>query len=168
MTETTGQVPISTLSCGEAETVLAPWTLSDTSQIEEHLSEIVRLAKSRIVLIQGAPDNETTRLINSVARSLPIGHQGQLLDSACAYLAHNGFSNISLQHVRASFDFPEEGLSERCNAAAEFLIGLWHQDHAQKKEMIEILGHRLQLFFTGHQHSIGFNMVALVATRLSD
>lgn len=168
MTETTGQVPISTLSCGEAETVLAPWTLSDTSQTEEHLSEIVRLAKSRIVLIQGAPDNETTRLINSVARSLPIGHQGQLLDSARAYLAHNGFLNISLQHIRASFDFPEEGLSERCNTAAKFLIGLWHQDHAQKKEMIEILRHRLQLLFTGHQYSIGFNMVALVATRLSD
>lgn len=146
--------------------MLAPWTLSDAVNIDESMAEMVRTAGSRIVLIQGAPDNEVVRLINAVARSLSISHQGQLLKSARDYLVIHGFGHVSFQRIRARFTFPERDVSQRCAAAADFLISLWHRDHPQRKEMTEIIRHRLQLLFHGHEHSIGCDMMALVATRL--
>ena len=140
--------------------------LSNLQELNTTLDEIVRVAHSQIVILQGAPDNEGTRLINSVARSLPIAHQGLLLESAREYLAQRGFGAITLRRICATLSFPEEDISQRCNAAADFLFSLWHHDHCQRKEMEEIIGHRLRLLFKGHEDSVGFNMVALIATRL--
>ncbi|PGH15811.1 hypothetical protein AJ79_02192 [Helicocarpus griseus UAMH5409] len=163
--DSTKQLPLDAIPSGAAETVLAPWVLANAADIDKTMSELARVARSLIVIVQGAPDNEVVNLINPVIRSSPIAHQGHILQSAWESLIKQGFGEISVHRIGARFEFPEKDVSQRCASAAEFLIGLWHGDHPQKEGLKKFLEHRLRLFFHGHEHSIGFDMVAVVAVR---
>lgn len=68
-----------------------------------------------------------------------------------------------MHRIDASYEFREEGLAERCAAAAEFLAGIWHRQHPQHERIKEALMARLQLLFQGDAHSVAHGMVAIVA-----
>ena len=137
---------------------------SDSTDVVESITKLARASRSRIALIQGAPENEVVQLINSVARSLPISHQGHILSAARKALVEQGFTNISLERIRAKFDFPEKDTAARYAAAADALLDIWHRNHPQKEEMRIVLADRLHLQFHGQENAIGFDLVALLAT----
>lgn len=140
---------------------LASWKLDYADDLGKALQELVRVTKrssgSKIIIIQGAPDNEVLQFLKSENSDPP--HQGLQLRSAWNYLAGHGFSDVSLQRIDAHYEFPEEDSSERCKAATEFLAG---NPYCQldKEDLVE----RLQLHFQGDEHKIGHGMVMLVAT----
>jgi hypothetical protein len=159
------QLPIDSLSAGAIDTAIAPWVFSHATDVEKSITKLARASRSRIALIQGAPDNEIVQLINSVARSLPVSHQGHILSAARKALVEQDFTNVSSERIRARFDFPEKDTAARCAAAADFLLDIWHRDHPQKEEMRVILTDRLHLQFQGQENAVGFDLVAVLATR---
>ncbi|PKX94927.1 S-adenosyl-L-methionine-dependent methyltransferase [Aspergillus novofumigatus IBT 16806] len=154
---------------GSFDVVFAPWKLDYAIELERTLAEIVRVAnksQSQIILIQGAPGNEVVKHLNTVARSLPIEHQGYLLRCAVQHLEMAGFGDISLRRIDARYYFPEQDLTGRCSVAAEVLAGIWHKAHPQYNVIKEALISNLQLHFQGRTHWVGHEMVALVASRV--
>jgi hypothetical protein len=134
--------------------------------MERTIQEITRVVggpSPKIVIVQGGPYNEVVKLLTSVARSLPVGHQGHILHSAIGYLTKYGFGNITVHRIDASYEFQEEGLPERCATAAEFLTGIWHRQHSQRERIEEAIVERLKLLFRADAHSVSHGMVAIVA-----
>ncbi|OGM49363.1 hypothetical protein ABOM_003501 [Aspergillus bombycis] len=153
------------------QVVLAPWTLDHTMDLEKAIQEMVRVARrrgSKIVILQGAPGNEAVMHLNAATRSHRIDHQGQILQAAVQRLENQGFRDISLRRIRAHYEFPEEDLSTRCAIAAELLVDMWHKQHPCYEVIKHSLASRLKLHFEGHAHSIGNDMVVLVASYPSD
>lgn len=140
--------------------VLASWKLDYADDLGKALQELVRVTKrtsaSKIIIIQGAPDNEVLQFLKSDFSDPP--HQGLQLRSAWDYLADHGFSDVSLQRISAHYEFPEEDRSERCKAATEFLAGNPYCQ-VDKEDLVD----RLQLHFQGGENKIGHGMVMLVA-----
>jgi hypothetical protein len=129
----------------------------------QEMTRVVGRSNSKIVIIQGGPYNEVVKLLASVARSLPVGHQGHILHSAMGYLTKHRFGDISVHRIDASYEFQEKGLPERCATAAEFLTGIWHRHHSQHERIKEALVEWLQLLFRADAHSVSHLMVAIVA-----
>ncbi|KNG82472.1 hypothetical protein ANOM_009530 [Aspergillus nomiae NRRL 13137] len=158
-------------STGSFQVVLAPWILDHTMDLEKAIQEMVRVARrraSKIVILQGAPGNEAVVHLNAVTRSHRIDHQGHILQAAVQRLEKRGFRDISLRRIRAHYEFPEEDLSTRCMIAAELLVDMWHKQHPRYEVIKQSLASRLKLHFQGHAHSVGNDMVALVASSPSD
>ncbi|KAB8258661.1 S-adenosyl-L-methionine-dependent methyltransferase [Aspergillus pseudonomiae] len=153
------------------QVVLAPWILDHTMDLGKAIQEMVRVARrkaSKIVILQGAPGNEAVMHLNAVTRSHRIDHQGHILQAAVQRLEKRGFRDISLRRIRAHYEFPEEDLSTRCMIAAELLVNMWHKQHPRYEVIKQSLASRLKLHFQGHAHSVGNDMVALVASSPSD
>ncbi|KAG2003929.1 hypothetical protein GB937_009293 [Aspergillus fischeri] len=147
-------------------TVLALWQMDYVLNMERTIQEMTRVVdrpNAKIVIVQGGPYNEVVRLLSSVARSVPVGHQGHILHSAMGYLTKYGYGDITVHRIDASYEFKKEDLSERCAAAAEFLTVIWHRQHSQRERIKEALVERLQLLFRANAHSVSHGMVAIVA-----
>ncbi|KAK2875010.1 hypothetical protein FQN49_001852 [Arthroderma sp. PD_2] len=152
---------------GNFDVVLVPWKLDHVGDMELALGEIVRVTKrapsSRILIIQGAPDNEFVQFLNTTPALPKVSHQGGLLHSAREYLADHGFGDTSLGRIRGHYMFPEKDISARCKAAADLLAG-----GSPCIENLEELITSLELHFRGSEHVIGHEMVMLDAKPLSN
>ncbi|KAJ5494363.1 S-adenosyl-L-methionine-dependent methyltransferase [Penicillium fimorum] len=148
------------------DTVLASWVFYGTAGLEQNIQELIRITKlcdSQIMILQGAPGNEAVMHLNAIARSRQISHQGHILKIVARHLEKHGFGDISLSRIRAHYEFPEKDLTSRCAVAAKSLVDLWHKENPQYNLMKEALASRMKLHFQGHAHSVGNEMVVLVA-----
>ncbi|KAI9036827.1 putative 2-heptaprenyl-1 [Aspergillus affinis] len=162
---------------GHFDAVVAMWVMHYVEDLERSLREIVRVTDrsapfSRIVIVQGAPDNEIIDLMNTVcapvSASNPLpNHQGYLLHKAVEVFAECGFGDITFHRVDAYCEFKEQELSERCEKAAEVIAGLWCLEDSNFDGMKEALIPRLKFHFLDRPHAIG-DQVALLVARPSE
>ena len=155
------------------DAVVAMWVMHYVEDLERSLREMVRVTdpaapNSRIVLVQGAPENEIIDLMNTVcapasASNRRPNHQGYLLHKAAKIFTKCGFGDISLHRVDAYCEFLEEDLTIRCEKAAEVVAGLWCLDDANFELMKQALIPRLSFNFKDRPHAIGDQVAVLVA-----
>jgi hypothetical protein len=152
---------------GTFHAVIAPWKLDSIVDMRKALQEIARVSKRasfpRIIIIQGAPDNEVVQFLNTTPGLLEVDHQGQCLYSTRKILADEGFEDVSIRRLRAHYHFYEKDLSGRCNAAAKLLLG-----KNVCMEYQEELMSRLRLHFQGSEYTMGYDLVALEARPLAN
>ena len=160
-------------SDGLFDAVVAMWVMHYMDDLEKSLLEMIRVVDrnaphARIVIVQGAPENEIIDLMNTVcapvsaSNNLP-NHQGYLLNKAKEVLEQNGFAEISFHRVDAYCAFEEEDLATRCERAAEVIAGLWCLHDANFEAMKEALVPQLRRKFEDRPHSIGDQAAVLVA-----
>ncbi|PQE15055.1 Methyltransferase type 11 protein [Rutstroemia sp. NJR-2017a BVV2] len=158
------------------DAVVAMWILHYVDDLEKSLTEMVRVVdpaapNARIVIVQGAPDNDVINLINEtcgpiVARDTDaptIDHQGFLLAKACDVFTAHGFGDISLERVNAYCNFPEEDIPIRVSCAASILANLWYRSHPRLEEMKKAFIPVLEKFFADKPFQVGDDGVILVA-----
>lgn len=126
---------------------------------------------ARLVIVQGAPDNEVIDLMNSVCAPISAenkrpNHQGFLLRAAAEVFAQCGFGDVSLHRVEAFCEFRNEDLEERCQQAAGVVAGLWCLEDTNFQQMKEALVPRLRFNFQDRPYAIGDQCVVLVAKPL--
>jgi hypothetical protein len=148
---------------GLFDVVLAPLRLDYVGDVEAAVREVTRVAKrvsqSRILIIQGAPDNEFVQLLNTTSRLSSVSHQGKLLRFAMRQSEMEGFGDLSLQRVHTHYSFPENAIAKRCISAASVLLNGSHCLGNQEELMS-----RLQLHFQGSADRTGHGMVILSAS----
>ncbi|KAK2766145.1 hypothetical protein FQN54_007661 [Arachnomyces sp. PD_36] len=167
------------------DAVVATWALGSVDDQEKFLKEVVRVTDisspdSRIVILQGAPDNEITRYLNSIpapatgngdigkAITSPIAHQGSLLNTAMQTLPEGGFGNVSVHRVHGHVEFPESDPLERRTVAANLVAGLRGSLNGigcDYEQTMETLAHSFERHFEDSPHAVGFEMAMLVAKR---
>jgi hypothetical protein len=144
------------------DVVVAFWKLDTVPDIKAALREITRVtdptSNSRIMIIQGAPDNELVNFCNTTPSVAKVNHQGQILQIARECLKDQGFGDITLSRIDGKYMFQEQEVSERCKSAASLIDA-----GSFCKENVEELNSRLQLHFLGSEHEIGGQMVLLEA-----
>lgn len=161
---------------GTFDAVVAMWVLHYVDDLEKSLQEMVRVAdrsapNARLVIVQGAPDNEVIDLMNSVCAPISAenrrpNHQGFLLRAAAEVFTKYGFGDVSLHRVEALCEFRNESLEERCKQAAEVVAGLWCLDDTNFDQMKQALIPRIRFHFLDRQYAIGDQCVVLVAKPL--
>ncbi len=137
------------LPLGDAkfDAAVATWVLHYTDDPVTAVAEMARTVdreapEARIVLVQGAPDNELIDLWNRTCAPLlgePRDHQGYLLTRAAHVLAERGFDDISFTRARVDVVFPEEGAEARAQAAAGVLAEFWNTGHPRLTQLREAL-----------------------------
>ena len=160
------------------DAAVALWILHYVDDLEQSLSEMARVVDSaapnaRIVIVQGAPDNEVVNLINKACASIAeesmfpgesaIDHQGFLLDAAAKVFTRHGFGDISVSRVDAYCNFAESDLYVRCNKAADVLTDFWYKDHPRNKDMKEAFQPILMEHFASRPLEVGDQAVILIA-----
>lgn len=82
------------------DAALATWVLQYTDDPQRAVRELARVARRRVVIVQGAPSNELIDIYNIEARVVgaSLGHHGLLVSGAAEILEQAGFS-IVLTHV---------------------------------------------------------------------
>ncbi|KAJ5923617.1 hypothetical protein N7454_008862 [Penicillium verhagenii] len=113
---------------GKFDAVVAMWVMHYVDDLEKSLREMARVAditnpNARLIVVQGAPDNQLVKLLNDVcaplsAENTRVDHQGYLLHTAAKVFSKHGFGQIETFRVNAFCAFPEEDLEERCQKAA--------------------------------------------------
>ncbi|KAI9368315.1 S-adenosyl-L-methionine-dependent methyltransferase [Aspergillus egyptiacus] len=150
--------------------VLSMLTLDFVPSLEQALSELIRVTNSSspnatITIVQGAPNDEVTKLLNTLclplaaAGSEPI-HQGYLLQCASEVLAQKGFADISLQRVRAHYVFDVPDAIEQ---AADEISGFLYREDNSHGKMKEAMRPHLQHLFEEHPGVLRNDLVMLVA-----
>ncbi|KAK2871987.1 hypothetical protein FQN49_002643 [Arthroderma sp. PD_2] len=155
------------------DAAVSMWILHYVHDLERSLKEMARvvdprLPNAKIVIVQGAPDNEAVNLVNQVCAPLSadnkqFDHQGFLLHKASEVFQAAGFTDITLRRVDVYCKFPEEDLSERCANAAEILATTWFETDPNLAEMKRELLPALETHFANRPYSIGDEGVILVA-----
>ncbi|KAF4470142.1 methyltransferase [Fusarium albosuccineum] len=158
------------------DAVVALWALHHVQDLGKCLSEMARVVdptapNARIIIVQGAPDNEAINLINKVCGPIAqetmsgsvIDHQGVLLATASRIFNEYGFGNITLERVDVHCKFPAEEISLRCEKAASVLTDLWYKDHPRANDMKEAFQSVLREHFANRPFEIGDQAVILVA-----
>jgi SAM-dependent methyltransferase len=158
------------------DAVVAMWILHYVDDLEKSLTEMVRVvdpaaSNARIVIVQGAPDNDCINLMNEACGPIAardtdaptIDHQGFLLAKACDVFTAHGFGDISLERVNAYCNFPEEDISIRVSCAASILASLRYRSHPKLEEMKKAFVLVLEKFFADKPFHIGDDGVILVA-----
>ncbi|WP_129311675.1 methyltransferase domain-containing protein [Streptomyces sp. L2] len=115
------------------DAAVATWVLHYTDAPRRAVREMVRVVdtahpEARIVLVQGAPDNELIDLWNRTCAPLTgqgRDHQGYLLTLAARELAAGGFTDISFTRAPVDVVFPENGPEAKAEAAAQALAEFW-------------------------------------------
>lgn len=147
-------------STEQFDIVLVSWQLEFAAGMEAALGKILRVTRknnsSRILVIQGALDNELIRFLNTTSGLPNVQHQGFLLHFAKEYFARHGFVKATMSHIKAHHVFPDEDISKRCRAAVDLLAGNM-VSVVDKEELFS----RLELHFRGSEHAIGHNMAML-------
>lgn len=162
------------------DAAVALWILHYVDDLEQSLTEMARVVdpsapNARIVIVQGAPDNEVVNLINKACASIAqesmlpgesaIDHQGSLLATAARVFTRYGFGDISVARVDAHCNFPEDDLSVRCNKAADVLTDFWYKDHPRSLDMKEAFQPILREHFASRPLEVGDQAVILIAKR---
>lgn len=162
------------------DAVVALWILHYVDDLEQSLSEMARVVdpaapNARIVIVQGAPDNEVVNLINKACGPVAeesmapgesaVDHQGLLLAAAARVFSLHGFGNIQVARVDAHCNFPEADLATRCAAAADVLTDFWYRDHARGGDMRKVFVPILEEHFASRPYEVGDQAVILIARR---
>ncbi|KAF4170029.1 hypothetical protein CNMCM6936_005174 [Aspergillus lentulus] len=157
---------------GNFDAVVAMWVMHYVDDLEASLQEMARVAdinnpNARLIVVQGAPDNQVVNLLNDVcvplSRENTRDHQGYLLYTAAKVFSERGFGQIETFRVNAFCAFPEKDMMERCTKAAEVLVGLWFKEDPNYAKMTEALIPHLELHFRDREHAIGNEAVILMA-----
>ncbi|RMZ46283.1 hypothetical protein AFCA_012376 [Aspergillus flavus] len=158
---------------GYFDAAVAMWVLHYVQDLERSLHEIARVVdpaspESKIVIVQGAPDNELVNLLNDVCAPLSadntaVDHQGYLLHEAARVFSEYGFGDIQISRVNAFCSFPEMDLKERCAKAAEVLAGFWFRDDINLERMKMALMPHLEKQFRDRPEEVGDEVAVLVA-----
>ncbi|KAJ3488953.1 hypothetical protein NLG97_g6097 [Lecanicillium saksenae] len=142
------------------DAAVALWILHYVDDLEQSLSEMARVVdlarpNARVVIVQGAPDNEVVNLINRVCA--PIAEE-----TAKAFTRY-GFDDISIARVDAHCNFAENDLTVRCNKAADVLTDFWYKDHPRSNDMKEAFQPILREHFASRPLEVGDQAVILIA-----
>ncbi|MFI6156269.1 class I SAM-dependent methyltransferase [Kitasatospora sp. NPDC051170] len=159
------------LGDGEFDAAVGAWLLHYTDDPDMAVTEMARTVdashpEAKVVLVQGAPDNELIALWNRACAPLlgePEDHQGYLLGRAVHLLAEHGFAEVSSTRARVDVVFPEEGAEAKARAAAEALAGYWNPGHPRLAALREALLPPLREHFATGTDRIGDDAVVLVA-----
>ncbi|MEU8975305.1 methyltransferase domain-containing protein [Streptomyces monashensis] len=159
------------LADGEFDAALATWVLHYTDDPDAAVTEMARTVdrthpEAKVVLVQGAPDNELIALWNRTCASL-IGeapdHQGHLLTRAARILAAHGFEDLSFHRARVDVVFPEAGPEAKAQAAAGVLADFWNTGHPQLVQLREALLPALYEHFASGTDRFNDDAVMLLA-----
>jgi hypothetical protein len=146
--------------------------------LAKSLQEIARVAditnlNTRLVVAQGAPDNQLVNLLNEYyaplsAENTRIDHQGYLLHTAAKIFTEHGFRKIETFRVNAFCAFPEEDLEERYQKAADVLVGFWFKEDPNYEQIKTALIPHLKLHCKNRPHAIGDEVAILSARPFPD
>lgn len=140
------------------DVVFMLWKLEYIVDVKTAIQETVRVSRrafdAKIITIQGAPDSELSRFLNTTPSLSPIAHQGRLLASSIEHLRAEGFSDNELTRIDTHYSFLETDIEERCNEASS-LLSRFSASDCNRDELIP----RLKLHFEGSRHAIGHGMV---------
>ncbi|OJJ95675.1 hypothetical protein ASPACDRAFT_35955 [Aspergillus aculeatus ATCC 16872] len=158
---------------GFFDAAVAMWILHYVQDLEQSLREIARVVDpaapdAKLVIVQGAPDNELVNLLNEVcaplsAANTAVDHQGFLLHEAARVFEEHGFGDIRIFRVNALCGFPEADPLERCEKAAAVLAGFWFLEDANLEEMKRALVPHLERQFRDRPGEVGDEVAVLVA-----
>ncbi|MFD9725445.1 methyltransferase domain-containing protein [Streptomyces sp. NPDC059072] len=159
------------LSDGEFDAALATWVLHYTDDPDAAVTEMARTVdrahpEAKVVLVQGAPDNELIALWNRACAPL-LGeapdHQGHLLTRAARLLASRGFEDVSFHRARVDVVFPEAGPEAKAQAAAGVLADFWNTGHPRLDRLREALLPALREHFASGTDRFNDDAVMLLA-----
>lgn len=155
----------------EFDAAVGAWLLHYTDDPDMAVTELARAVdashpEAKVVIVQGAPDNELIALWNR-ACAAPLGepedHPGYLLDRAARLLAEHGFADVAFTRTRVDVIFPEEGAEARARAAADALAEYWNPGHPRLAVLREALLAPLREHFATGTDRIADEAVVLVA-----
>ncbi|MEU6208396.1 methyltransferase domain-containing protein [Streptomyces sp. NPDC047023] len=156
---------------GGFDAAIATWVLHYCDDPDAAVAELARTVdrahpEAKVVLVQGAPDNELIALWNTTCAPL-LGeredHQGHLLASAARILAEHGFTDVSFTRARVDVVFPEAGPEARAEAAARVLAEFWNTGHPRLADLRSALLPRLRAHFASGTDRFNDDAVMLVA-----
>ncbi|MGW2749074.1 methyltransferase domain-containing protein [Streptomyces sp. NPDC001450] len=158
-------------TAGRFDAVVATWVLHYTDDPGAAVAEMARMVDrthrdAKVVLVQGAPDNELIDLWNRTCAPLlgePLDHQGYLLSLAARVLAERGFDDIAFTRARVDVVFPEEGAEAKAQAAANVLAAFWNTGHPRLDRLREALLPPLREHFAGGTDRFNDDAVMLTA-----
>ncbi|MFJ8827756.1 methyltransferase domain-containing protein [Streptomyces sp. NPDC102467] len=161
------------LPVGEAEfdAAVATWVLHYTDDPGQAVEEMARAVdrtrpEAKVIIVQGAPDNELIGLWNRTCAEL-IGeardHQGFLLTRAARVLVERGFKDIAFTRARVDVVFPEPGPEAKAQAAATALADFWNTGHPRLAELREVLLPTLRTHFATGTDRFNDDAVLLIA-----
>ncbi|WP_437489913.1 class I SAM-dependent methyltransferase [Sorangium sp. So ce1014] len=153
--------------------VVSAWVLHYVDDVVGAVQEMIRVCDkrdpgSRIVIVQGAPDNEMVGLLNSNCCAVAgdeAEHHGHLLATAADVLWSHGFKNVDMVRVNVELRCDEADLEERIARAAEVLQRFWYDRHPAAEIMKMRLSADLRARFTRTPTSIGDDGIMMVARR---
>lgn len=150
------------------DSAVAMLTLDFVNDPKKSLQELTRVVdssttSSRIVIAQGAPENECLKLMNSLcvprsAERPQHNHQGYLLLTAEQVMFEMGFGAVSVHRVDSHYEFNSKG-----DEAAKALAGLWYHDDPGYGKMKTALVPHVQDLFDDHKNVLRNELVVLVA-----
>ncbi|MEU7163917.1 methyltransferase domain-containing protein [Streptomyces morookaense] len=158
------------------DAAIATWVLHYCDDPDAAVAELARVVdpghpEAKVVLVQGAPDNELIALWNTTCAGLlgePRDHQGYLLSRAAHILADRGFADISFTRARVDVVFPETGPEARAGAAAQVLSEFWNTGHPDLAGLRAALLPPLRAHFATGTDRFNDDAVMLVARPRSD
>ena len=156
---------------GSYDVVVAGWTLLFTSSLETTIKEIVRVLSptgpARVVLVEGAPDNEWVNLMNKalLAQSKTPVHHGILLEKADGILKEAGLTRTSLTRRDCWLNFADLEEKDRVGKATEILASITSTGEDVAEKVRAVLVDKLTKQFGGRPDEIGFQEVVLIAER---
>ncbi|MCL3992130.1 class I SAM-dependent methyltransferase [Streptomyces lavenduligriseus] len=162
------QLPVDDRSFDAA---VATWVLHYTDDPEAAVAEMARAVdmsrpEAKVVLVQGAPDNELIGLWNRICAPLTgeaPDHQGYLLSRAAGVLARHGFTDLAFTRAHVDVVFPEDGPEARSQAAASALAAFWNTGHPRLADLREALLPELRAHFATGTDRFTDDAVLLVA-----
>ncbi|MBA2542088.1 MAG: class I SAM-dependent methyltransferase [Deltaproteobacteria bacterium] len=89
------------------DAALATWVLQYTDDPLRAVTELARVSRRRVVIVQGAPDNDLIELwnIEAAIAGVPHAHHGYLLANAAEILERDGFA-VELTRVHVAVPSP--------------------------------------------------------------
>ncbi|OAA64044.1 Methyltransferase type 11 [Cordyceps fumosorosea ARSEF 2679] len=160
------------------DAAVAVWQLHYVQDLELSLREMTRVVdatapNARIVIVQGAPDNEVAKLTNKACAEIveegmakgesAADHHGLLLATAARVFTQRGFGDIEVCHVQMACNFPEEDVETRCQVAAEVLTNFWYKEHERVEDIKAAFVPVLKEHFASSPWEVGAQAVMMVA-----
>ncbi|WP_185899601.1 methyltransferase domain-containing protein, partial [Streptomyces sp. WAC07061] len=129
------------------DAAVAAWVLHYTDDPDAAVAELARTVdrnhpEAKVVVVQGAPDNELVGLWNRTLAPMldeAPDHQGALLARAARILTERGFEDVSFHRARVDVVFPETGPEAKARAAADVLSRFWNTGHPRLTQLRDAL-----------------------------
>ncbi len=127
-----GRIEALPLADRSYDAALATWVLQYTDDPMRAVAELARVARRRVVIVQGSPDNELIEVWNVEAAiaGIPHAHHGFLLAGAAELLEREGFT-VELTHVPVAVPSPRGP-----RALAEIFARMHFWQHPRLADMI--------------------------------